>query len=911
MVDLKGEKKAGESHQNEGDRYSILFENSRDAIFIIGLKGKIIDVNQSALDLFGYTKSEILGLDARTIFLNDEERLRFKEEVRKKGAVKDFEMKLRHKNGDVMDCHLTSTVHRNKDGSVLEYHGIVRDITKRKKAEEALRYRIEFEKLIMSISTDFIDLPLEKIDDGIEKALERIGEFTGVDRSYVFRFYENGKKVKNTHEWCAKGIGSQIKRLQEVNVDKFPWFMKRIKDRKIVHIPKVNELSPQALAEKNEFERSDVKSLINVPMASRRKLIGFVGFSSVREEKTWEKDIISLIKIVGEIISNALDREAFEKELKKSKEDYEDLWDNAPVAYHTLDTKGIIRSVNKTEAKMLGYSVKEMVGKPIFNFILPKQQKEARKRFKQKVRGKRIRRQESRIYVKKDGSKIFVSIDDKLLEKNGKVVGIKTTMVDITELKKEKTLLEMLIQKAPIAIVLTDNKGKILRMNPKFTEMFGYILKKVGKKSLEEVGKRSLDKLIVPKKYRKDAETYTKSIAKGKDIQIETIRQDKDGKKIHVELIGTPFQLPDGEKLVYDIYMDITRRKNAEKKLEQYRNHLEELVKKRTKKLKEQKIKFEKLFERAPEAIIMADKNGFIKRANKKFTRMFGFSKSEVNGRNIDEKGLVVPDNRIEEAKKITKAIANKEMKKPVETFRQRRTKEGLIEEFPVSIIGTPFKVGRKRFHFGIYRDITERYKMEQHTHHRIQNELLVISEGLRPLSADMEDNQLDEEIHDLRNQIKAMKNLHREFQRTPRGINAGRHIERMVKLLFAAFNAEKKDIHFKTQCEKNIQLNYLVMSPIVKIVNELISNSFKHAFPPGFDPEKEITVILRQCGDKNYDYELIIGDNGIGLPKGFNIKNSDKLGLKLVKGLVEEYLKDKFKPNGTDGTRVTIKFNG
>ena len=75
-----------------------------------------------------------------------------------------------------------------------------------KLAEEALQRRLRTEKLITGISTSFIKLTRDQIDTGINRALREIGEFTGIDRSYLFLFSEDGTKTDNTHEWCAKGM---------------------------------------------------------------------------------------------------------------------------------------------------------------------------------------------------------------------------------------------------------------------------------------------------------------------------------------------------------------------------------------------------------------------------------------------------------------------------------------------------------------------------------------------------------------------------------------------------------------------------------------------------------------------------------------------------------------------------------
>jgi len=130
------------------------------------------------------------------------------------------------------------------------------------------------------------------------------------------------------------------------------------------------------------------------------------------------------------------ERQAAQEALRESRYQYEQLWDDAPVAYHLLNTKGIITRVNQTEEKMLGYSKEEMMGRPIFDFILADQREEARQRFVLKSAGHRIPKHENRVYVTKDGRQIYVAIDDVLeRDKLGEVVGVRTTMVDITAQK--------------------------------------------------------------------------------------------------------------------------------------------------------------------------------------------------------------------------------------------------------------------------------------------------------------------------------------------------------------------------------------------------------------------------------------------------------------------------------------------
>jgi PAS domain S-box-containing protein len=143
------------------------------------------------------------------------------------------------------------------------------------------------------------------------------------------------------------------------------------------------------------------------------------------------------------ILKEALDKRLFNV-ASEADTVYQELWERAPVAYHTLDTNGVITRVNLTEAEMLGYSVAEMVGQPIFNFILKEQRQQAEERFRMKIIGQSLNRREDRIYIRKDGRQVCVIIND-VLEKDrtGRVVGIWTTMVDVTSQKKlEQRLIE-------------------------------------------------------------------------------------------------------------------------------------------------------------------------------------------------------------------------------------------------------------------------------------------------------------------------------------------------------------------------------------------------------------------------------------------------------------------------------------
>jgi two-component system cell cycle sensor histidine kinase/response regulator CckA len=119
--------------------YIALFEQSRDAIYITTREGAFSDVNQAFLDLFCYTSQELTRIKAHETYADPADRSLFQKEIEDSGSVRDFEVKLRKKDGTEMECLLTASLRRAPDGRILGYQGIIRDISQQKRAEELLR----------------------------------------------------------------------------------------------------------------------------------------------------------------------------------------------------------------------------------------------------------------------------------------------------------------------------------------------------------------------------------------------------------------------------------------------------------------------------------------------------------------------------------------------------------------------------------------------------------------------------------------------------------------------------------------------------------------------------------------------------------------------------------------------------
>ena len=174
--DITQQKQTAEALRKSEEKYRTLFENSKDAIYISTRSGKFIAFNQSFLDLFGYTKNEMRTINAIDLYIDPNDRVTFLHEVEKKGSVKSHEVKLQTKDGAEIYVLNSTTVRKAHDGSILGYQGIIRDITKQKLAEEALRESEEKWRSVFEQSGDPIAITT------------RNGEFVDANQSFMDLF---------------------------------------------------------------------------------------------------------------------------------------------------------------------------------------------------------------------------------------------------------------------------------------------------------------------------------------------------------------------------------------------------------------------------------------------------------------------------------------------------------------------------------------------------------------------------------------------------------------------------------------------------------------------------------------------------------------------------------------------------
>ena len=452
------------------------------------------------------------------------------------------------------------------------------------------------------------------------------------------------------------------------------------------------------------------------------------------------------------------------------------------------------------------------------------------------------------------------------------------------EVKEKRELYRSIFENSGAATVIIDEDTTLLLANKEFEKLSGYSKEELeGKKTWTEfVAEEDLKRM---KKYhylrRKDPslapEKYTFKF------------RDRRGKTRHIQLnVG----MISGTKRSVASLIDITELKEAERKI------------------KESEERYRAVVETAPNGVVVLDKTGTILEVNKKALELSGFKKEDLIGKNIIR---ILPKIKLDPNEIITAfklALRGEKPDKRVRTFTNLNGEQiSFIEHHSVlkkhgKVVGLSL----------IIEDVTERCKAEKkiresliekemflrEIHHRVKNNLQIISSLLNLQVGRIGDGRARRLLRESQMRIQAMAMIHEHLyqSRTLAKIKFKEYVERLVNNIFTSYGAKVK----KRLEIENIQLDLDTAIPLGLIINELVTNSIKYAFPTG---KGTITIKLTT---KNNKVTLTVADNGIGLPENINIEKTETLGLKLVNILTKQ-INGKLTLKTNQGTKYKITF--
>jgi len=380
------------------------------------------------------------------------------------------------------------------------------------------------------------------------------------------------------------------------------------------------------------------------------------------------------------------------------------------------------------------------------------------------------------------------------------------------------------------------------------------------------------------------------------DIDHRIVLDNGEVRTIHVraEVIFNEENLPVRAR---GIVQDITERKKAEEKIKTLANAVES----------------------SNDAIITTSLEGVVTSWNKGAEQIYGYSAEEILGKNIS---VIEPPGLKGEIGQLIEKIKNNDKVQYYETLQLK--KDGTPINVSVSLSQIFNSSGDFVAVAAISRDITERKKAEKilakieetrkkEIHHRIKDNLQVISSLLDLQAEKFFDNEVLEAFRESQDRVFSMSLIHEELYKGEGTdtLDFSAYLQKLAENLFQTYSLRSKNLNLLMDLEENAFFNMDIAVPLGIIVNELVSNSLKHAFTEEEKGEIRIKLCREEKNNEIQEscFSLTISDNGKGIPENLEFERLDSLGLQLVSTLVDQ-LDGKIEIKRDQGTEFRITFN-
>jgi diguanylate cyclase (GGDEF)-like protein/PAS domain S-box-containing protein len=488
--DVTDRQRAEQQLRQSEEKFARIFHITPDVVVISRLRdGRLLDVNPGFEATTGYSRAEAVGRSSLELGLwaDPADRDRLLNDLRQYGQVLYQDFNFRRKDGAVRVGQFSARPLAIDHEPCLLF--IMRDVTKHQQAEMALRQR---DRLLQAV-TDAMVLLLSghQLNDAIGAALATLGRAVDADRVYVFENHDDpatgAPLMSQRYEWCADGAAPQIDNpeLQNLTYEAFSW--------RWHHTLIAGQAIRGLVREFPETERvilepQAIRSILVLPIHIDEHFWGFIGFDDCHTDRAWTQIEENILRTAAAAIGDAYLRLRAETALRASEEQYRTLVDNLNIGvYRNTDgPQGRFLQANPAIIQMFGYDESEA---EFFQINVPDLyvDPEERQRFMTEILSQGQVTNKALHLRRKDGATFWGALTARVAyDEQGQVKWLDGVIEDITDRRQAEArqrLAAAVFEAARDAILVTDQEGRIVAVNPAFTTLTGYAESEVKEKS--------------------------------------------------------------------------------------------------------------------------------------------------------------------------------------------------------------------------------------------------------------------------------------------------------------------------------------------------------------------------------------------------------------------------------------------
>jgi PAS domain S-box-containing protein len=319
------------------------------------------------------------------------------------------------------------------------------------KSEAELEERLRFERLVSEVSATLIAVPTPHINEEVHGALERVREAMDLDHCTAFVLSRPEGWARITHQVAAPGLPPFPNEWVESQV---PVFFRELKAGRVVGLGDLmRDLPHDAVAERRMAKALHLRSLLMIPVAFSEDLVRGVTFESVRSRHEWNEDLISRLRLVGNILISTIAGRRAEEALRRSEERFREVVDSQPdlICRYLPDTT--LTFVNEAYCKYFGRPREELIGRRFVELIPEESREAALEHVASLLENPRSERNEHQV-VRSDGSIGWQQwVDHEVRGRDGRVVEFQAIGRDITDRKRAEEAMRSLTHASRLSLL--------------------------------------------------------------------------------------------------------------------------------------------------------------------------------------------------------------------------------------------------------------------------------------------------------------------------------------------------------------------------------------------------------------------------------------------------------------------------